>query len=193
MARVMRAMNWAETPLGPIEGWAQSLKTSVSICLASRFPIVLYWGSEFVVLYNDAYSQILGAKHPWALGQTCRTCWAEIWDTIGPMLNGVLSTGKATWSDDLQLRLHRFGYAEECYFSFSFSPVQVESGVVGGIFTAVIETTDEVIGHRRLRTLRDLAASSVAAKSEQDSWQIAASTLSENDKDVPFAILCSIE
>src|SRR5581483_1864540 len=192
MARRMRAFDWQGTPLGPVESWPQSLKTSVSICLASRFPIVLYWGPEYVVLYNDAYSQILGTKHPWALGQVCRTCWAEIWDTIGPMLGDVVETGKATWSDDLLLMLRRFGYPEECYFSFSFSPVQVESGGVGGIFTAVIETTEKVIGERRLRTLRDLAARAVAVNSEQASWHIAASTLAENDRDVPFAILCKV-
>lgn len=192
LAGLMRAFDWGGTPLGAVKTWPQSLKTSVSICLASRFPIVLYWGSEYVVLYNDSYSQILGTKHPWALGQTCRICWAEIWDTIGPMLNSVVRTGKATWSDDLLLRLQRFGYSEECYFSFSFSPVLVESGVVGGIFTAVIETTEKVIGERRLRTLRDLAARTVAAKSEDDVWRIAANTLGENDKDVPFAVLCSL-
>ena len=192
MAARMRIYDWEKTPLGPVENWPQSLRTSVSICLASRFPIVLYWGPEYVVLYNDAYSQILGAKHPWALGQTCRNCWAEIWDTIGPMLDGVVSTGKATWSDDFLLMLERFGYREECYFSFSFSPVQVESGLVGGIFTAVIETTANVIGERRLRTLRDLAARAVAATSEQNVWQTAASTLAENDKDLPFAVLCRV-
>lgn len=167
MARLMRGFDWAITPLGPVENWPQSLKTSVSICLASRFPIVLYWGPEYVVLYNDAYSQILGAKHPWALGKTCRECWAEIWDTIGPMLDGVLRTGKATWSEDLLLRLERFGYPEECYFSFSFSPVQVETGVVGGVFTAVIETTEKVVARKAIekseKKYRDLAETSSIA------------------------------
>ena len=188
MGALIRAFDWSKNPLGPVADWPQSLKTSVSICLASRFPIVLYWGPEFVVLYNDAYSQILGSKHPWALGQTCEVCWAEIWDTIGPMLNGVVNTGMATWSDDLLLRLRRFGYPEECYFSFSFSPVQVERGEVGGVFTAVIETTEKVIGERRLRTLRDLAARAVDAKTQADAWQIVANTVAENPADVPFAI-----
>ena len=67
MAERMRAMNWSRTDLGPIERWPQSLKTSISICLASRFPIVMYWGPEYLVLYNDAYSTILGSKHHWAL------------------------------------------------------------------------------------------------------------------------------
>ena len=145
------------------------------------------------MLYNDAYSQILGSKHPWALGQTCRACWAEIWETIEPMMTSVMASGEATWSDDLLLMLQRFGYPEECYFSFSFSPIRAESGAPGGIFTAVIETTEQVIGERRLRTLRDLAARTVAAKSERDVWQIVASTLAENATDVPFAMLCEIE
>jgi len=187
---LMRAKDWSLTPLGPIEKWPQSLRTSVSICLESRFPIVMYWGPEYVVLYNDAYSSILGGKHPWALGQRCRDCWAEIWDTIGPMLDGVVQTAEATWSNDLLLPLNRYGYAEECYFSFSFSPVRVEAGVVGGVFTAVIETTKNVIGERRLRTLRDLAAKAVDAKNEQDACRLAAETLSENLSDVPFAALC---
>ena len=186
----MRSLDWSKTPLGPISSWPQSLKTSLSICLASRFPIVLYWGPEYVVLYNDAYSTILGSKHPWALGQRCRECWAEIWDTIGPMLDKVVRTGEATWSNDLLLQLERFGYPEECYFSFSFSPVRVETGDVGGVFTAVLETTEEVIGERRLRTLRDLAARGVDARSERDAWRIAAETMGENPQDIPFAILC---
>lgn len=187
---LMRAKDWSQTPLGPVEKWPQSLQTSVSICLDSRFPIVMYWGPEFVVLYNDAYSTILGSKHPWALGQRCCDCWAEIWHTIGPMLESVAQTGLATWSNDLLLILNRYGYAEECYFSFSFSPVRVEAGAVGGVFTAVIETTDNVIGERRLRTLRDLAAKAADAKSEKDACRTAAETLSESLRDIPFSALC---
>ena len=128
LGALIRAYDWSKTALGPIERWPQSLRTSVSICLASKFPIVLYWGPDYIVLYNDAYSSVLGSKHPWALGKKCSECWAEIWATIGPMLDGVVATGEATWSNDLLLQLERFGYAEECYFSFSFSPVRTESG-----------------------------------------------------------------
>ncbi len=190
MSALMRSLDWSKTPLGFVSDWPQSLRTSLSICLASRFPIVMYWGPEYVVLYNDAYSAILGSKHPWALGQRCRDCWAEIWDTIGPMLDKVVRTGEATWSNHLLLQLERHGYPEECYFSFSFSPVRVETGAVGGVFTAVLETSEEVIGQRRLRTLRDLAARGVDARSESDAWQIAAASLAENSQDIPFAVLC---
>ncbi|HET7209414.1 MAG TPA: PAS domain S-box protein [Terriglobales bacterium] len=192
MAERMRNLDWSQTPLGPMEKWPQSLKTSISICLASRFPIVMYWGPEYVVLYNDAYSTILGSKHPWALGQRCCDCWTEIWDTIGPMLDGVVQSAQATWSDDLLLMLHRHGYPEECYFSFSFSPIRIETGAVGGVFTAVIETTEKVIGERRLRTLRDLAARAVDADREQDGLRIAAETLGENLHDIPLSLLCEV-
>ncbi|HET7440534.1 MAG TPA: response regulator [Terriglobales bacterium] len=193
MTARMRDLDWSKTKLGRMENWPQSLRTSISICLASRFPIVMYWGPEFVVLYNDAYSTILGSKHPWALGQACRDCWAEIWETIGPMLEGVVRSGTATWSDDLLLMLQRHGYAEECYFSFSFSPIRVETGSVGGVFTAVMETSEKVIGARRLKTLRDLAVREAHAKSEQEAWQIAAATLGENAHDFPFAILYKLK
>jgi signal transduction histidine kinase len=185
----IRAFDWSSTALGPIENWPQSLRTAVSICLASRFPIVLYWGTDYVVLYNDAYSAILGSKHPWALGKKCSDCWAEIWPTIGPMLDGVTSKAQATWSNDLLLQLERFGYSEECYFSFSFSPVRIETGAIGGVFTAVIETTARLIAERRLNTLRELAALITGADSEDEMLALAMRTLGRNPSDISFAVL----
>ena len=171
MGARIRADDWSRTPLGPIEAWPQSLRSALSICLGSRFPIVLYWGADRTVLYNDAYAEILGTKHPWALGRACREVWAEIWDVIAPMLDGVVTSGEATWSDDQLLLLERRGYPEECYFSFSFSPVGGASRQAEGVFTAVIETTRRVLGERRLRTLRDLAARAALAKGEDDAWR----------------------
>src|SRR5579884_1757766 len=185
----MRALDWSQPPLGSVEDWPQSLRTAVSICLASRFPIVLYWGPEFVVLYNDAYSQILASKHPGALGCRCSEVWSEIWDVIGPMLHSVMETGEATWSDDQMLILHRYGYFEECYFSFSFSPVINENGSVGGIFTAVTENTQRVIGERRLHTLRDLGVHPSKAKTAEEACEIATETLANNSADIPFALI----
>jgi signal transduction histidine kinase len=187
LGRLIARLDWASTPLGPIERWRQSLRSAAGICLASRFPIVVYWGSELTVLYNDAYSEILGAKHPWALGKPCAVCWEEIWDTIGPMLEGVVKTGEATWSDDLELDLERHGAAEECYFSFSFSPVRVEDGSVGGIFTAVVETTNRVLSERRLRVLSKLGERVAGARSVEESMQRCAEAVFER-RTVPFAL-----
>jgi hypothetical protein len=135
MGVLMRAYDWATSPLGPVSSWPQSLRTAMSICLNSRSAILLWWGPDLVMLYNDAYSTVIGDKHPDALGQRGRDCWPEIWSIIEPMLEGVLNTGQATWANDLQLLLRRHGYIEECYFTFSYSPIQDESGSVGGVFT----------------------------------------------------------
>ncbi len=190
MGELMRSLDWSQTPLGPVEEWPQSLRTAVSICLASRFPMLIWWGPELVMLYNDAYRQILGKnKHPAAMGQRGRECWPEIWDIIGPMLEGVLTRGEATWSDNQMLPLERSGYIEECYFTFSYSPIRDESSGIGGIFTAVTETTGQVLSERRLHTLHELAERTAEAQSAEEVCFIAAETLAENIADIPFALL----
>ena len=190
MGALMRSMDWSKTRLGPVENWPQSLRTAVSICLASHFPMLIWWGPELVKLYNDAYRPMLGAtKHPMAMGQPGRECWPEIWDIIGPMLEGVLREGKATWSENQLLLLERNGYPEECYFTFSYSPIRDESGGIGGVFTAVTETTQQVLSERRLDTLRELATSAYDAQTAEDACQIAARVLEKNTADIPFALL----
>jgi PAS domain S-box-containing protein len=189
MGSIMRSFDWANSMLGPVDQWPQSLRTSVSTCLNSRFAILIWWGPELVMLYNDAYRQIIGAKHPAALGGPGRECWPEIWHIIGPMLEGVMQRGEATWSDDLLLMLERNGYPEECYFTFSYSPIRDESGDIGGVFTPVAETTERVINERRMRTLRDLAARTSSARDTQGACAAIAETLSENARSIPFASL----
>ncbi len=144
---LLNSVDWAATPVGPEPGWPQSLRTAVSICLESRFPMIIFWGADLVQFYNEAYIPILGAKHPRALGQRAIDCWPEIWQQIGPMLRGVLATGTATWSDDMLLRLERKGFVEDCYFTFSYSPITDENGI-GGVFCAVTETTAKVLRER---------------------------------------------
>ncbi len=190
MAARMRALDWSKTPLGPVENWPQSLKTSVSICLHSRFAILIWWGRDLVKLYNDSYIQLIGSKHPQALGGCGREVWPEIWDTIGPMLEGVLELGEATRADDLLLLLERHGYPEECYFTFSYSPIRDESGGVGGVFTPVLETTERVIEKRRLKTLRQLAAiSGIRCETTTDACRAVANVLAVNPYDLPFAAI----
>ncbi|MBV9750651.1 MAG: PAS domain S-box protein [Acetobacteraceae bacterium] len=189
MGGLMRSLDWSRTALGPVASWPQSLRTSVSTCLNCAFPILLWWGPELVMLYNDEYAPILGVKHPAAMGQRGAECWPEIWDVIGPMLRQVLDEGQPTRSRDLLLMLNRDGYDEECYFSFSYSPIRDETGQVGGVFTPVIETTPKVVGERRLRTLRDLAARNLEAPDAGTALGQAASVLAENPHDLPFAVL----
>jgi signal transduction histidine kinase len=189
MAMLMRSHDWSQTLLGDLSGWASSLKTAVSICLNSRFPMVIWWGQELVMLYNDAWRPILGAKHPKALGRPGQEMWSEIWDIIGAQLKGALETAEATWSDDMLLLVDRYGYTEEAYFTYSCSPIFLETGAVGGAFTAVTETTRRVIGERRLSTLRELAANTMEAKSVEEACRMASVTLANNPYDIPFALL----
>ena len=193
MGALARSIDWSATPLGPTSGWPQSLRTSVSSCLNSRFPIVIWWGPDLVKIYNDAYRQLLGTKHPSSMGAPGRDVWPEIWHIIGPMLEGVLKEGRATWSESQFLPLERHGFAEECYFTFSYSPIRDESGGVGGVFCAVTETTGQVLGERRLRTLNELAAETAAAVSVDDACRRAMAQLSKNSADLPFAVLYLID
>jgi PAS domain S-box-containing protein len=188
MGALMRSMDWEPTPLGAPESWPQSLRTSVSICLSCAFPIVLWWGKRLAKLYNDEYCKIIADKHPAAMGRPGAEVWAEIWDVIWPMLRQVVETGEASRARDLLLVMNRHGYVEETYFSFSYSPIRDESGGVGGVFCPVIETTERVIGERRLQTLRDLAAKGRGA-SAADACRAAAAVLARNPHDVPFAAL----
>ena len=106
MARRMRELDWSATDFGPPANWPENLRVAVSICLPCRFPIVIWWGERFCLLYNDAYLPWLTAKkHPRVLGRPGIECWPELWDLIGPMLESVLATGKATWSEDAELYL----------------------------------------------------------------------------------------
>ncbi|HEX4594977.1 MAG TPA: ATP-binding protein [Bryobacteraceae bacterium] len=193
LGELMRSLDWSKTVLASPNSWEPSLKAAVSICLNSRFPIVIFWGRDYAVLYNDSYIPILGPKHPWALGTTARECWHEIWDVIGPMLNGVLDTGKATWSEDLQLILNRNLPREEGYFTFSYSAIRTEFGNVGGVFCAVTETSERVINDRRLTTLGDLGARAAEAKTADEACQIASETLRGNTADVPFHLLYLVD
>ncbi len=157
MGERIRSFNWSATALGPTSNWPQSLRSVLSICLNSSFPMAIYWGSDLRLLYNDEWSPIPGEKHPWALGRPAREAWPEIWHIIEPLFQHVLTTGQATRSRDQLLPMHRHGFTEECYFDYSFSPVRGESGRVDGVFNAVVETTTRVVGERRLKLLRELA------------------------------------
>jgi PAS domain S-box-containing protein len=187
MASLIRTTDWSKTPLGPVESWPQSLRTAVSICLGSRHPIVLWVGPERWMFYNDGYRPMLGeSKHPQFLGRPGQECWAEIWDIIGPMMDQVIETGRATWSENLFLLMNRSGYLEETYYTFSYSPIRDEKGRPSGIFNACTETTGRVLGDRRMKTLRDMA---VEARTVTDAARLCAEILGRNPRDIPFALV----
>src|SRR3954467_14264877 len=192
MGALMRSIDWAQTPLGPISGWSHALRTTVGLLLRNRFPMLLWWGPQFVQIYNDAYRPIPGAKHPRAMGQTGAECWAEIWHVLAPMAEAPFRGEPATPSDDLGLFIERKGFVEETHFKVAYSPVPdetVQPTGIGGVLATVAETTEQVYGERQLRTLRELGARSAAeGKTAEQACATAAATLRDNPWDVPFAL-----
>jgi PAS domain S-box-containing protein len=190
MGALMRARDWASTPLGPVERWPQSLRTLVGTMLASSIPMVLFWGREYIQLYNDGYIPVFGPnKHPQALGVSGRESWAEVWDYVGSRFDAVMDTAVTASNEDQLFLLDRQGFVEECYFTFSYSPVRDETGVVAGVLSTCVETTHRVIGARRLETLRALAALPARFSRWSEVVEGAAAALKDNAHDFSFSAL----
>jgi signal transduction histidine kinase/DNA-binding response OmpR family regulator len=191
MGALIRAFDWSQTAIGPIENWSPTLRIMVRFLLANRFPLLLWWGPHYVSIYNDAYIPVLGAKHSWALGKPVSECWSEIWHILKPLIDTPFSGGPATWNEDIELEINRHGFLEETHFTVAYSAVPDETAAngIGGVLATVTEITEKVIGERRIMILRDLASRTGDARTATDACAIAAETLAKHTKDVPFALL----
>jgi PAS domain S-box-containing protein len=196
MGERIRAFDWSKTPLGPRSFWSPSLRMMVRFLLANRFPLLLWWGPQFIQIYNDPYRPVLGAKHPESgLGRPVSECWSEIWHILRPLIQTPFNGGPATWMEDIQLEINRYGFVEETHFTIAYSPVPdetVPSGI-GGVLATVHEISEKVVGERRVRVLRDLGIGSLEAKTAEEACVVAADTLAKHSKDVPFALLYLID
>jgi PAS domain S-box-containing protein len=191
MGELMRSLDWSKTLVGAIETWSPALRMMVRILLVNRFPMILWWGAGYFQFYNDSYRPVLGKKHPRSMGQQACECFAEIWASIGPLIDTAFSRGSATWMDDLELEYLRSDRLEEAHFEFAYSPVpddSVPSGI-GGVLGTVQEITVQVLGERRGLALRELGSRSGEAKTAEEACLIAARTLSQYPKDIPFALI----
>ncbi|MBS7253538.1 PAS domain-containing sensor histidine kinase [Flavobacterium branchiicola] len=152
MGALTRAKDWSKTPVGPVETWPQSLRTTLGILLNSKFPMFLFWGPEHICFYNDAYRPSLGnnGKHPEILGQKGAEYWPEIWEFIGPLIDQVLTEGEATWHEDQLVPIYRNGKIEDVYWTFSYSPVINDDGKITGVLVVCTETTEKVKINRQL-------------------------------------------
>jgi PAS domain S-box-containing protein len=155
MGQLMRSICWSSTVLGNPEKWPLALKLNAAMALSSPFPMLICWGADYIQLYNDAFRPILGAtKHPAAMGIGASETYAEIWDTIGPMFEGVMK-GEAVGFPDFMVQLYRNGYPEDCYFDFSYNPIRDEKGNVGGILVICVETTEKVRALAEFKSLNE--------------------------------------
>ena len=193
MGARMRALDWTATPLGPPAQWPQSLKTIVRVMLDSRYAMWMLWGPELTFFCNDAYLPTVGIRREWVLGARSDKVWEEIWSELEPRIARVLELGQATWDEGLLLFLERSGFPEETYHTFSYSPVYDDRSRISGMLCVVTEVTERVIGERRLRVLRDLAARGRGVDGVQQSCTRVCEVLALYPFDTPFAALYLIE
>lgn len=195
MGALMRDFDWSATLLGPPEGWSVTLQTMTRMLLANSFPMLLWWGPDFIQLYNDAYIPVLGSKHPHAaLGKPFRECWSEVYDILGPLAEIPFNGGPATWIEDIPLELKRHGYDEEAHFTISYSAVPdptAPSGI-GGVIAVVQEISANVVSERRIMALRELGASFEPTHAEH-ACDAAAKILGSYSKDVPFSLIYLVD
>jgi PAS domain S-box-containing protein len=150
MAGLMRGHDWSTTDVGDPRAWPQSLRSVVHLMLGSGFPMFVAWGPKLEMLYNDAYAEVLGKKHPSALGRPFREVWYDILGDIMPLVDRALR-GETFFVENLLLRMQRKGFEEDTWFTFSYSPVLDESGSTAGFYCACAETTALVLSERRQR------------------------------------------
>lgn len=189
LGSLMREMDWAKTALGPVEEWPQSLRTCVRIILTSRQPMFVWWGDSLINLYNDAYKTIVGGKHPACLGQPASVVWKEIWDQILPRVGSAMRSNEGTYDESLLLIMERYGYREETYYTFSYSPVPNDQGGIGGIICANTDDTQRIIGERRVALLRELASRTSEARTWLDACRLSIQTLASDPQDISFALI----
>jgi signal transduction histidine kinase len=153
MARRCREFDWASTTLGSVEGWSQSLRTMADAVLASRNPMLLFWGPDLIQIYNDAFRPSLGpsggasARHPRALGMRAQDFWTDVWSVVGPQIEGVMTRGEAVWFEDLYLPIERGnGVLDDAWWTYSYSPVRDDDGQINGTLVVCLETTAAVKG-----------------------------------------------
>ncbi|HET8844552.1 MAG TPA: ATP-binding protein, partial [Ktedonobacteraceae bacterium] len=189
MGERIRTFDWSTTSLGPVEHWPQSLKSIVRIMLTSRQPIWIGWGPELIKLYNDPYKAIVGGKHPEALGQPASVVWREVWPVLEPRLRTAVQDNVGTYDESLLLIMERYGYQEETYYTFSYSPVPGDQGGVGGIICANTDDTARIIGGRQVKLLLNLAAESGEARTIAEACLQSAKSLEQDQQDLPFAMI----
>ncbi|WNM42892.1 SpoIIE family protein phosphatase [Micromonospora halotolerans] len=187
MGERLRGFDWSGSPLGAPHAWPPALSHAVSTMLSSRAQIVLFWGPDHLAFYNDAYRPTIGDKHPAVLGQSARQHWAETWDVLGPLLEGVHGTGTPYRGENHPFVLNRHGFLEDVYFDISYDPIRDADGSVSGVFCFVNETTGRVVGERRLRALAELGTELADVRSTVELGRAAARVLDSHRADVPFS------
>jgi signal transduction histidine kinase len=154
---LIRAHDWATSPLGLPQTWPVSLRVAMSICLGATLPSAIYWGPELRLLYNDAWARVSAGRRPWVLGQPAHVVWSDLWDIVGPHFAQVQDSGTGFSTFDQRLMMRRDGLAEATYWTYSLTAIRDETGAVAGVFSQGHETTDRVLAEQRAAFLLALS------------------------------------
>ncbi|KQR18021.1 MULTISPECIES: hybrid sensor histidine kinase/response regulator [Xanthomonas] len=149
MAQAVRAYHWAATPLGPSAQWPSPLRNAVSLMLTSPESMYVVWGEALTFFYNDAYAPILGPRRPQALGAPLRELWADAWEAVRAPIEAAFA-GSASRFEEVPIGMNRYGTPEETWWTFSFSPIYLDDGSIGGAFCVTNEVTARKLAQARL-------------------------------------------
>jgi PAS domain S-box-containing protein len=155
LGRLIADFDWATTPVGPVEGWSHTMKTTIGLMLRSPVPIVTLWGASGVMIYNDAYAGFAGARHPEILGLDVLDAWPEAAEWNAQVMDTVFHRGETLSVQDLELTLHRNGVGEPVWMNLDYSPVLEEDGTPAAVIAIVVETTGKVRAERELTGQRE--------------------------------------
>ncbi|KAG7293403.1 hypothetical protein NEMBOFW57_003453 [Staphylotrichum longicolle] len=187
-----RSIDWASTPLGPVELWPLELRIMSSMIMGSPHPAALYWGQEYVAIYNEAYIALAGQKHPQLMGQRYRDAWPEIWDEIQPVFEAAWNSGYATMKNDDTLFISRHGFMEETFFNWAIIPLVGGDGTVVALYNPAFENTRRRIVERRMLTLREVGIKTAQARDVKSFWSLLQRGLEFNELDAPFVLIYSV-
>jgi PAS domain S-box-containing protein len=188
-----RKVDWASTPLGPIDTWSPEFRQAANLVMTNPHPASLFWGSELTLLYNEAYAaEVAGNKHPSLMGTGFSGPFSELWDAVAPVFAECARTGISVRRENDYLPIERHGFLEETFYSWSLTPLYGGTHRILGFYNAPFETTQQVLNHRRMQTINKLGGHTAAAKTVKQFWKQVLAGLEDNHFDVPFALLYSV-
>jgi hypothetical protein len=187
--RMVLDHDWSATALGDEAEWSVTLRSAAGTVLNSQFGMVLFCGPDLVQVYNDAYVPMLGDRHPWAMGARADEVWSDVWPDVQGLVSEVFA-GRASRFDDLPLVMTRYGFDEETYFTFSYSPIVEPGGRVAALLNTVVETTPRVLAARRMGVLQQLGSLPRSTHgSTADACAAVLDVLAEARADCPFGLV----
>ncbi|KAL2018565.1 hypothetical protein VTK56DRAFT_607 [Thermocarpiscus australiensis] len=190
--RFARSVDWASTPLGPLESWPPELRIMSNMIMGSPHPAAMYWGQDYIAIYNEAYVPLAGKKHPQLMGARCQDAWPEIWDEISPLFDAAWHNGCATMKHDDSLFLTRNGFLEETFFNWAVIPLVGSDGSVVALYNPAFENTRRRINERMMLTLREVGIKTSQVRDVKTFWSQLQKALEHNELDVPFALIYSV-